>query len=312
MTERITLTVIILTYNEAVHILRAIRSVQEVADHIIVVDSGSTDNTVDIALAEGAEVLIHPFINQAEQFNWALSKLPDDTEWVLRLDADEIISPSLSLEIQNRLSKLSKKIQGVFISRYVCFLGRRIKWGGVFPIRILRLFRYGYGHCENRWMDEHIFVNGETVEFSGEIIDNNLNSLTYWTEKHNNYACREVIDILNKEYQFMQFQKAANITMSKNIGTKRWIKENIYLRLPISFRAFGYFIYRYIFRLGFLDGMEGTAFHLLQCFWYRYLIDLKLLEIKKYLKKNDAKVDKAIKDVLGIDLISQSKNDASQ
>ena len=297
-----TLTVVILTKNEERHIARALACVTLIADRCVVVDSGSTDRTVEIATAKGASVLTHPFITQAQQFNWAIDQLPNNTEWVLRLDADEFLTQVLLAEIREGLAALPAETRGVYVSRRMHFLGRRIAWGGVFPVRVLRLFRHGHGRCENRWMDEHIIVDGDTAEFSGEIIDDNLNSLTWWTEKHNSYASREVVDILNQEYGFMPQETVASLSGGQQAGVKRWIKEKVYARLLGGFRAFAYFFYRYIVRLGFLDGKEGTAFHVLQGFWYRYLVDMKLHEVKSHMKNNSVDVVTAIKDVLGIDV----------
>ena len=296
------LTVVILTKNEERHIARTMASVARIAHRVVVVDSGSEDRTVEIAKANGARVLKNSWTNYATQFNWALDQLPADTDWVLRLDADEVVTEALAAEIRNNLKILSSRVAGAYLSRRMTFLGRPIKWGGLFPIRVLRLFRHGAGRCENRWMDEHIIVEGETADFDGEIIDDNLNSLTWWTEKHNAYASREVVDLLNLEYGFMQQETVADIRGGQQAGVKRWIKENVYARLPGGVRAFAYFFYRYVIRLGFLDGKEGTAFHVLQGFWYRYLVDMKLHEVKTYMRKNQVDPVTAIKDVLGIDV----------
>ena len=305
-----TLTVVILTYNEELHINRALDFVSEIADRILVIDSGSTDKTIAIAKAAGADVLEHQFVTQSQQFNWALQQLPADTEWVLRLDADEVVTEQLAREISAKLSGLRSEITGVYIPRRMTFLGRTIKWGGIFPVKVLRLFRNGKGRCEDRWMDEHIIVDGETSEFSHEMIDDNLNSLTWWTEKHNSYSSREVVDLLNMEYGFAQQQTVADLRNVQQVGVKRWLKENIYARLPGGFRAFAYFVYRYILRLGFLDGKEGTAFHVLQGFWYRYLVDMKLHEVKKYMRRSGSDVRTAIRNVLGIEVSGGNRPDS--
>lgn len=297
-----TLTVVILTKNEERHIERAMASVVSIADRIFVVDSGSTDQTVVHARARGAKVLVHPFVTQAQQFNWALDQLPSDTDWVFRLDADEVVSDALASEISARLSGLSPSVAGIYISRRMTFLGQPIRWGGLFPVRVLRLFKHRLGRCESRWMDEHILVDGDTVEFDGEIVDDNLNSLTWWTEKHNAYACREAIDLLNLEYGFMEHDTVADLRSVQQAGMKRWIKEKVYAKLPGGARAFAYFLYRYVVRLGFLDGKEGTAFHVLQGFWYRYLVDIKLHEVKAHMRRNKVDVISAIRDVLRIDV----------
>lgn len=297
-----TVTVVILTKNEERHIVRAIGLVSNFADRVFVIDSGSTDETVTLARTAGAEVLSNPWVNYATQFNWALDQLPIDTDWVFRLDADEVVTDALASEIQARLSGLSPSVSGIYISRRMNFLGRPIRWGGLFPVRVLRLFRHGHARCENRWMDEHILVEGETVEFNGEIVDDNLNPLTWWTEKHNSYASREVVDLLNLEYGFMAHETVADLRSGQQAGIKRWVKEKVYARLPGGIRAFVYFLYRYVVRLGILDGKEGRTFHVLQGLWYRYLVDMKLHEVKAYMRRNDVDVVTAIRDVLGFDV----------
>jgi glycosyltransferase involved in cell wall biosynthesis len=303
------LTVVILTKNEERHVARCLDSVALFASRCLVVDSGSTDGTVEIARDKGARVLENPWVNYATQFNWALDHLPEDTQWVLRLDADEFITEDLARQIQEQLPQLRSEIKGVYVSRRMHFLGRPIRWGGVFPVRVLRLFRYGAGRCENRWMDEHIHVEGETAALLGEIIDDNINSLTWWTDKHNSYASREVVDLLNLEYGFMPHETVADLRGGQQAGVKRWLKERVYARLPGGLRALAYFTYRYIVRLGFLDGKEGTAFHVLQGFWYRYLVDVKLHETRSYMTREGVDVVTAIRDVLGIDL--KPKKDAA-
>ena len=297
-----TLTVVILTHNEAYHIERALASIAVIADRTVVIDSGSTDDTVTLAKAAGADVLVHPFVNQAQQFNWGLSQLPADTDWVLRLDADEVITPNLLEEISMKLPVLGTEIAGVYVSRRMTFLRHPIRWGGVFPIRILRLMRFGKGRYENRWMDEQMIVNGPKAVFKGEILDDNSMSLTAWITKHNAYASREVVDILNQKYGFMAHETIADLKSGNPVGVKRWLKEKFYARLPEGMRAFMYFVYRYIVRLGFIDGKEGTAFHVLQAFWYRYLVDMKVHEVRTYMRRNEVDVVDAIRDVLGIDV----------
>lgn len=297
-----TLTVLILTLNEELHIARCLASVASVATRCVVVDSGSTDRTVEIARTAGAEVVENKWVNYATQMNWGLDQLPADTEWVMRLDADELVTPDLAAEISSRLHDLGPEVDGVYVSRRMTFLGRSIRWGGVFPVRVLRLFRHGRGHVENRWMDEHVIVTGPVANFTGEIIDDNRNGLTWWTEKHNTYASREVIDLLNLELGFMPQETVANLGGGHQVGVKRWLKENIYARLPGGLRAAIYFAYRYIIRLGFLDGREGTAFHVLQGFWYRYLVDMKLHEVRTYMKTHNVDATTAIRKVLNFDL----------
>lgn len=294
------LTVIILTFNEEPHLGRCIASLQGLATEVVVADCFSTDATLEIAHSHGARVIQHAWVNYATQFNWALTQLDADTDWVLRLDADEILTPALVAEIQTALPSIGSEIDGIYCGRRMTFQGRLIRHGGVFPVRVLRLFRSGRGQCENRWMDEHIKVLGPTLDLQGEIIDDNLNSLSWWTAKHNSYAGREAVDLLNLEYGFMPYDSIANFLGGQQAGVKRWLKENVYARLPGGFRAFAYFFYRYVIRLGFLDGQAGTAFHFLQGFWYRYLVDAKVAEVKRYMRQKNVSVQTAIERVLEI------------
>ena len=301
------LTVVILTRDESLHLARAIRSVQQAADRIFVVDSGSTDDTVIIANAHGAEVLVHPFTTQAKQFNWALEQLPEDTEWVFRLDADEIVSPELVRSLVQVLPDLPVSVAGASVDRRITFLRHPIRWGGICPVRITRVLRYGRGRSEDRWMDEHIKVAGATVRLGGELIDDNLNFLSWWTDKHNRYASREAVDLLNLEYRFMPHDTVASLRSGSQAGPKRWLKERVYARLPAGFRALAYFLYRYVIRMGFLDGRVGFTFHFLQGFWYRYLVDAKVAEVKQHMLQQDVHVTAAIERVLGIKLGSVAK-----
>lgn len=297
------LTAIVLTFNEQRHLARCLESLRDVADAVLVVDSFSTDATRDIAQAEGARWVQHGFVTQAAQFNWALTQLDAATGWVLRLDADEVVTPPLAEEIRTRLGTLAPEIAGVYCGRRMHFEGRPIRFGGLFPIRVLRLFRHGRGQCEQRWMDEHIKVDGPTVDFAGEIVDDNLNTLTWWTDKHNQYASREAVDLLNLRHGFLPRDSIAALCAGSQAGLKRWLKEWVYARLPGGYRAAAYFFYRYVIRLGFLDGRAGADFHVLQGFWYRYLVDAKVAEVERYMAKHQCTAPQAIREVLGIEVM---------
>ena len=304
------LTVVILTLNEELHIKRAIESVSEVADRIFVIDSGSTDDTVSIAVSCGANVLSNPFVTQAKQFNWALENLPDDTQWVFRLDADEVMTIDLKRSLIGVLSEVRDGINGISVDRRILFLGRSIRWGGVFPVTLVRAFRFGYGRSEDRWMDEHIIVDGGVIRSSGELLDWNLKPLTWWVEKHNRYASREAIEVLNTEYHFLS--RGAETNLSGGSEFRRFVKARIYTRMPLGLRSFIYFAYRYIVRLGFLDGYRGFAFHFLQGFWYRFLVDLKTREVKQRLGNDGGNIFDIIYEVLDINLSSEPEAATTQ
>ena len=298
------ITLIILTFNEEKQIERCIRSSKEICDEIFIIDSFSTDSTARIAENLGAKVLQHKWENNhAKQFNWGLDNLPIKTEWVLRLDADEYLTQELANEITQKLSTLNKDITGVILKRRVYFMNRWIKHGGYYPTYLLRLWRYGSGKYEERWMDEHVKLErGKTITFENDFVDDNLNNLTWWTDKHNNYATREAIDLLNIKYKFSS-AAGLNAELSETQDKrKRWLKERLYTHIPLFLRPFFYFIYRYIFKLGFIDGIPGLIWHFLQGFWYRFLVDAKVYDIERRAKKEKKSISEIIKSIYGIDV----------
>jgi glycosyltransferase involved in cell wall biosynthesis len=276
------LTALILTFNESRHLARAIGSVRSIAREVLVIDSFSTDNTVAIAEALGARVLQNRFINHSKQFQWGLDNGQITTSWILRLDADEILEPDLVRQIGLSLPGLTADVAGVNFDRKHIFMGRWIKHGGRYPLRMLRLWRRGQGRVEQRWMDEHIVVwGGRTVTFAGGFADVNLNDLTFFTDKHNKYATREALEILNQRWDLFPRDEAFHsAAVSRQAATKRLFKERFYNRLPFWVGPMMYFLYRYFIQLGFLDGRPGLIYHFLQGYWYRFLVGAKVVELE--------------------------------
>ncbi|MFC3093303.1 glycosyltransferase family 2 protein [Alteromonas sediminis] len=303
------ISVIILTYNEELHIRRCIESLLPITKNIFVIDSFSNDKTVSICNELGAVVYQNPWKNYATQFQWALDNCPIQTEWVMRMDADEYIENDLQNELKSGLfiSEIREEIQGIYIRRKYFFLGKWIKRGAVYPLNLLRIWRFGKGRIENRWMDEHIVLEdgGMTCQLNGHIVDDNLNNNRWWTEKHNKYADREMIDILDKKYNFFPLDESLlNDQKTNQAKIKRYFKEKIYNKLPIFVRPLLYFLYRYFLRLGFLDGKRGFAFHYMQGYWYRSMVDLRVFEAEQLLlscQTNDERLA-VLKELTGLEL----------
>jgi hypothetical protein len=200
----------------------------------------------------------------------------------MRLDADEVIEPDLAARIRGELPRLPTDVVGVNLKRKHIFLGRWIRHGGRYPLVLLRIWRKGHGRIEDRWMDEHIILSGgRTVTLEGGFADHNLNDLTFFTDKHNRYATREAIDIINERRRL--FRRDVDLVSeegSRQAAIKRWIKEKIYNRIPYQISTPAYFLYRLIFQLGFLDGKEGLVYHGLQGLWYRFLAGAKVDELE--------------------------------
>lgn len=280
------LAVLILTHNEEQHIGRALDAVAPFATEIFVVDSSSTDRTVEIAQARGATVLSNPWTNYSKQFQWGLDNAPISAEWIMRLDADEIIEPDLAREIVAKLPTLGPDVAAVNLKRKHIFLGRWVRYGGRYPLILTRIWRRGQGRIEDRWMDEHIMIwGGRTVLFDAPFSDHNLNDLGFFTDKHNKYATREAVDVLNQRYGlFSQDVALKSDASSLQASLKRFVKERIYNKIPFPISTLAYFLYRYIFQLGFLDRREGFIYHFLQGYWYRFLVGAKILEFDRAIR----------------------------
>lgn len=276
------ITTIILTYNEELHIGRCLENVCPISKKVYVVDSPSTDKTADICREfENVEVVVHKYPgNQAEQFNWALDNLQINTEWVLRLDADEYLTSELIAEMEEKLPALDKKISAIVLPLGRAFMGRRLKHGIVNGVSMIRMFRRGKARYEVRMMDEHLLVlEGETVTFENKFVDASLLPLADFITKHNNYSAREAAQLLDAEYGLSDIDNS-EAEYAAEVVAKRSQKAR-YAKLPLFWRSFAYFCYRYIFKLGFLDGKEGFMWDFLQGWWYRTLVDAKVYEVKK-------------------------------
>jgi len=276
------ITAIILTFNEEKHIARCIQSLQAVCTRICIIDSFSTDRTIEIAKDLGAEVFSHVWENNyAKQLNWGIQEARIQTGWTLRIDADEYLTEELQQEIKYRLPSISEGISGIEFTRKVLFKGHWVRFGGFYPIHLLRLWRTGLGSCEQRLMDEHIVLSaGETIRFKEHVIDENLNDMHWWVLKHNNYARREAADALNLKYQ-LAFTTDLTTAGSSQAHVKRAAKNSFYNRLPLGLRAFIYFIFRFVFQLGFFDHPKVWMFHFMQGLWYRLLVDVNIYEAQK-------------------------------
>ncbi len=286
------IAVVILTFNESLHLGRCLENLLQITDELYVIDAFSTDDTVTIAERYGARVFQRKWINYANQFQWALDHCGIEAPWVMRMDADEYLEPGLVKEIQHRIDKVPDDITGIYIRRKVLFKGKWIRFGGFYPHTLLRIWRNGVGSIEQRWMDEHIVLsNGATMLFKEHIVDDNLNSIHWWVNKHNNYAIREMVDLLNIRYGFWKADERllrANGTQAKR---KRFLKEKVYAAMSPGMRASLYFLFRYVVRAGFLDGYKGFLFHFMQGYWYRLLVDVNVQEFQQKLEGNESRED---------------------
>lgn len=268
------ITAIILTKNEEVNIMDCIRSIMTTVKRIVVVDSFSTDKTVEYAKTCGAEVYQHSFENYAKQYMYAVQTAQIKTMWTLRIDADERLTPDSADELERLCSlNMNTDVSGIVLRFKKNFLGKDLYHGGVYPWKKMNCYKTQYGTIEDRSMDEHIVLSqGRMIEMKNDCLHFDFKNLEFFINKHNWYSSRETVDY------FQNLEKAKG---KNELDIKTWFKMNFYYKLPMGFRAHIYYIYRYYFKLGFLDGKEGKIYAFLQAYWYRYLVDAKIYESQK-------------------------------
>jgi glycosyltransferase involved in cell wall biosynthesis len=268
------LSVIILSFNEETNLPACLDSLDGLRCTVFVLDSFSTDKTPEIARSRGVSFHQHVFDNYSVQRNWSQRNLPIQTPWVLHLDADERLTPELVSEINALLADPPPDIDGYFLRKRTIFMGKWIRHGGHYPSYHLRLFRSGSGRCEDRLYDQHFIVNGPVEKLNNDYLDIVASSLSSWTLRHARWAQMEAREMLVTEGDGCQVNPDF---MGTPIERRRWLR-NTYGRGPLFVRALLYGCYRYLFRLGFLDGKEGLIFHVLQGFWFRFLVDSLIFE----------------------------------
>ena len=281
------ITAIILAFNEEIHIARCLQRLASWVERMVVIDSFSTDRTVEIARSFGADVLQHPFKNHADQFRWGLQAAAPTTPWVMRVDSDEYFEASVPGLLRVLLPALGDDVTGVIVKRKFIFRERWIRHGRYYPTQLLRIWRKGAGDIEQRWMDEHIILRrGRTALLEGgDLVDHNLSGLDAWIAKHNRYATLAMVDYLNRELGL--FDEDTRIDATDGAAKRnRFLKNSVYARLPLYLRAVLMYVYRYVFRLGFLDGRAGLVFHFMHGLWLFMLIDAKLDEAREFIEQN--------------------------
>lgn len=272
---------LILAYNEELHLPRLLSSIEDLNAAVYLLDSGSSDETLKIATRYGAQVKQHPFVNHPQQWHHALTIFDIQTPWVIGLDADQVISPELKQRLLEFKDQDYPHIDGIYFNRKNYFKGKWIKHGGFYPFYLLKMFRYAKGYSDlNEQMDHRFIVQGKTAIWKdGYLVEENLkeNSISFWIDKHNIYS-----GLLAKEEVERRLLLRTQAVRPLFWGTPdqrtAWLKK-LWWQMPLFIRPVLYFTYRYIFRLGILDGYQGLIFHFLQGFWFRLIVDVKIKEI---------------------------------
>ena len=275
--EKTDITVIILTKNEEKNLETCLRSIEGFAKRVLVVDSGSTDRTIEIAKSFGAEVIEHEFESYAHQYNWVLENCKINTGWVLRLDADEIVTDKLKEEIAFNCKKHSlDNVNGFVVKFKIYFLNKLLKHAGNYPFYNMIVWKTGFGKYTERYMGEHsMLTEGTTIKLKNYCIHNDVKDVDTFIAKHNWYATREILDYLDLE------KNKNNKEIYEQAKKTQGLRDRVYYKLPMFFRAKLYYIYRYYLKLGFLDGKAGKIYCLIQAYFYRVMVDAKIYEAKR-------------------------------
>lgn len=250
--------VVILTYNEEIHVERAIKSALLVSDDVYIVDSYSSDATKEICSRFPITFLENTFVSHGNQRRYCLNTPQIKNDWIFFLDADEYLDDELIEEL--RKLNFRDEIVGYNIMRKFIFNNKWIKHGGYYPKYFLRLFDKTRARCE-REINEHVEVVGKVGFVNGNIVDHNLNSIFYWVEKHNIYSSKEATSYL---------------TNRKGITAKK----RVFWKFPLWLQPHLYFVYRVFFRGGWRDGLTGVLYHFLHAY-----IMVGLTMVKIYMGK---------------------------
>ncbi|MBC7939603.1 MAG: glycosyltransferase family 2 protein [Chitinophagaceae bacterium] len=269
--------VVVLTFNCEAIVGQTLAQALRLCTRPFVVDSHSTDRTVEIARSLGCQVVQRPFKNYSEQRNWAIAEVAGLSRWQLHLDADEVLDDAAVREITAIAASSAPGHRAYMIRRIDCFMGRQLRHSGLNPWH-LRLFMSGHGVCEDRLYDQHFIADAPAGRLRGCMHDKTCVSLSDWTARHNRWSDLEVAELARG------LGAKDSVLKGRLRGDPRermrWLK-GLYYRLPGGVRSLAYFGYRYVLRLGFLDGREGFYFAALQAFWFRVLVDAKAYERSK-------------------------------
>lgn len=277
--SKLPISVIILTYNEDINLEKCLKSLSDYADEVIVVDSYSTDMTIEIASKFTQKIYKNKFETHNKQWSWAMIHTSINNEWVLGLDADQIVTKELWDELKELFTGDINNIDGIYINRKYIFRGQWIKYGGMFPKYLLKLFKKNKVLIdENELVDHHFYINGNTINTSNYIVEENYkeNALSFWMAKHRKYAVLFADELVKNNKS-----KIITPKFKGNHDQHSLYLKSIYFSYPLFLRPILYFVYRYFYKLGILDGRQGLIFHFLHAFWFRFIIDLNINELKK-------------------------------
>lgn len=270
-------SVLILTYNEEVNLPYALESVAGWAGQIVVVDSYSSDRTVEIAQSYGADVYQHAFESTCAQRNWSIKNPSFKYEWVLYIDADEQVTPQLREEIAHILPVVPDEVAGFLMRRRFVFMGRWLRYGGNYKW-LLRLFRWNRCHFVEVGVLEYPVVQGQVQRLKSDLIHHDRKSLSAWIQKQNSVSTKAALRRVEPEPHPARFLNSKEERVEGRL--RACLNGLMSSRFPAIAEPFARFFWHYFFQLGFLDGWEGFAYSFLLEFWYPLVVGLKERELR--------------------------------
>ncbi len=272
---------VVLTYNEEENLGECLDSLCGKIK-IFVVDSGSTDRTLQIAKDRKAYIVQHPYSSHASQWAWALRELPIETPWILALDADFVVSPELLKRMEVELNKVPEEVGGIYVRHYYRFAGGLIRFGGTKQFW-LRLVRRGRAKPDlSDLVDFRFAVEGSTLRWREGVTEWNRkdDDISTWIKKQDIFALRLAVEeeLRRKGALKWEGKPAFYGNTDQRIA---WLRDR-WLGLPLFVRPWFYFMYRYVLAGGFLDGRAGFLYHFLQGMWLRVLVDVKTIELRRW------------------------------
>lgn len=282
------LSAFIMTRNEELNLEACLGSLSPWCSDIHLIDSFSTDGTLDIARRYGAHIHQHRFEGHTKQRTWALRNVPFANEWVFALDADHRVMPELRDELIALFAEPPQGVNGFFVNRRQIFRGRWIRFGGYYPKYMLKIFRHECAFLDDNEFDYRFYVNGKTANLKHDILESNQNEwgISFFVEKHNKFATELAVEEIKRANEGLGYLTRASFFGNPDQRTL-WLKIR-WNSLPMYVRPFLLFFYRYFLRVGFLDGKEGFIFHFLQSLWFRLLVDIKREELAQSEKTSAA------------------------
>lgn len=282
-------SVFIVAGNEEANIRRCLESVVGWSDDVYVVDSDSSDRTVEIAREYTSQVVNHPYVDHASQLAWAFESLPFRNEWLLFLDADNIVTPELRAAITRELSADDRSVNGYYCIHEEFFRDRPVRGMKKWWARLVR--RRSAAIDQSELVDYGIKIDGKVGYIHAAIIEDNLKErdIDFWIDKHQRFARRMAAEEVLRKKGLIKWAVEPKLfgTSDQN---RVWLK-NAWMHMPLFVRPVLYWAYRYFIKGAILDGRHGLAFTVNQALWFRIICDMKIQEIEWALARGELTTD---------------------